>query len=219
MNQFFLTNFNLTEIKNGIKITNLNNNTNLYNEALNNDSVRNMNIIENKTSWKKCVSDKLVRRMMRYREDRIDNLRLNKEDILNEVRYEEMIVEMNDQESQILSDYFDRVKYLIDNNSFTTGEYELEFHKNSLISICPICSYPVILTTKKILCLNLCFEFIVHNNFINENFSLDNFVDILGRTYREHQNCFRYGKYNFQLLIFDDNFNIVCEKCFYEYLS
>ena len=56
------------------------------------NSVRKMDITEkNKINWKKSVSDRLMRRIVRQRTDRVDSIRLNKEEIVNEIMYEEMI--------------------------------------------------------------------------------------------------------------------------------
>ena len=177
---------------------------------------RDMNIMENKSDWKKFISDRLVRRMMKQRGDRMDSIRLNKEEIINELRYEEILSDHMDDECMILSEYFDKLLVLFENDRLNPGEYLIETHKNSNVSVCPACSYPVILTATKIICLNLCYEYNLPQNLIDEEFTLDNFLDLYSKTRQAHWNCIDIYNEGVQLLVFDDDVHLVCGKCFRE---
>ena len=168
------------------------------------------------SDWKKVVSDRLVSRIMKYREQRVDFIRVNKDEILKDIQYDQVMDYYGDEDNLMMSEYFDKILQLFENQVISPGEYEIELGCNSNISTCPLCYYPVILTSRKILCSNLCFQYDIPNNIINADFSLDNFVDLLGRACNEHKACINTSNATMELLIFEDDANIVCSKCLNE---
>lgn len=177
---------------------------------------RNIFDSSDKINWKKTVADKLVQRITRHRERRMDDIRMNKPEIISEVHYEEMLTDNIDEENLLMSDFYNRLFRIWENANGPNEEYEIELNSES-VSICPICSYPVVYLMKKIICLNLCFEYVLPSGSINSNFTLDNFVDIYRRTYRDHELCMRESKYKLGLLFLNDDaecdVSIYCEKC------
>lgn len=222
---------NFTNCNNNIYNTNTKSNPNAFstpnpNTTYSKDNNSNNKIRDIKTNqftdWKKVMSDKLVKRIMRYREDRIDSIRDRKEEILNDLKddlnmdfnnvndYPDCNMNMiNSDEDMILNICFDRVLSLFENNVISTGEYEMEMYNNENVSFCPICSYPVIYTNVKVLCLNLCFEYNIPQGIINGGFTLENFVDSFSQVYKDHKNC----SSQIELLIFEDEVNFICVKC------
>lgn len=180
----------------------------MFNESSENKT-KMRDIMENKNkNWQKIVSDRLVKRIMKYREDRIDNIRLNKEEIINEFRIDSMIDDYN--EDILLSEYFDKILSLFENKTISDGEYELELGNNSNISFCPLCFYPVISTNKKVICLQLCFEFSIPKEAFSFDFTLENLMDLFHRTLKEHMVCHS----PISVINVENEVNLVCEKCF-----
>jgi hypothetical protein len=172
-------------------------------------------IMDTQRDWKKVMSDKLMRRMIDQRKWRLDSIRNSKDEILRELRFEEMLSEHFDEDS-LLSELFDKLVSLFENEM--VDAYQLEVYNNKNISVCPKCSYPVILTEKRILCLNLCFEYNIPNGLINDGFTLDNFVDLVSKVYSSHANCLLRDPP--QLLEFEDDVHLVCGKCLaYNYIN
>lgn len=207
MNSFNYNTFPFQSQNGHINKTSTPPNNQLYDQSV----VRDMNICDNKTDWKKVVSDRLVRRMMKYREERIDRVRLNKNEIINEVMNDEMLEEGFDEEGMLLSVYFDRVLSLFEESE---EEYQMEVSQDSNVSVCPMCYYPVIKTSKKILCLNLCYEYEIPPFMFHSGFTLDNFIDILGRTYQDHRQCLIKSGERLEIIMFEDDAHIICGKCF-----
>jgi hypothetical protein len=173
--------------------------------------------VSSANDWKKMVSDKLVKRISKHREDRMDSVRLHKGRILEEIVYENAINDHCEEDNLILSDYFDKILSLFEQDKISTCEYEYELCRDSNISVCPFCSYPAILNKNKVLCLNLCFEYNLNQGYIHDNFNFDNFIDLLASTYKEHRHCFSYDN-RFDILYFEESLQIVCLKCFSECL-
>jgi hypothetical protein len=177
---------------------------------------RNTDLTSNKISnWKKVFTDKVVRRINDRRESRLDSIVFSKQEILEEIKHENLINGYCEEDNLILADYFDKILALFESDKVNSREYELEVCLNSNISVCPFCSYPVILSSNKVICMNLCFEYYVNPIIFNENFSLDNFVDLLTETYKNHKNClnsFQYAK--FELLYFENEVSFICGSCF-----
>lgn len=118
----------------------------------------------------------------------------------------------------ILSEYFDKILELFEKGAFNSAEYEMVFCDSS-ISFCPQCCYPVIVTSKKVLCMDLCFEFLIPDNLFNNNFTLDNFIDILYNTYTKHINCVKGQINEISLFLFEGKLCFECNKCFSEYIK
>jgi hypothetical protein len=194
---YFIPNTNLFQVK-GNHI--------MYN--VNNMQSPRQGIMDTQRDWKKLMSDKLMRRMMDQRKWRLDSIRNSKDEILREIRFEEMLTEHFDEDA-ILSELFDKLVSLFENEM--VDAYQMQVYNNKNISVCPRCSYPVILTEKRILCLNLCFEYCIPQNLINDGFTLDNFVDLVSKVYSSHPNCLFNDSP--QLLIFEDDVHLVCGKC------
>jgi hypothetical protein len=193
-----------------------NNSDNKINQCRN----RNTDLTANPFSnWKKVFADKVVRRFNDRRESRIDSIIFSKQEILEEIKHENLINGYCLEDNLILEEYFDKLLFLFESDKVNSREYELEVCLNSNISVCPFCSYPVVLIANKVICMNLCFEYIVNPIIFNENFSLDNFVDLLADTYRNHKNCinsFLFTK--FELLFFENEVSFICGRCFKESL-
>jgi hypothetical protein len=182
-------------------------------EINNTGTTRNVDIMSNnKTDWKKSISDKLIRRIVRHRENRIDSIRMNKEEILNEIRYEEMLSDHMDDELLQLSEYFDKFVNLFESE----GEYQLETMGKWNISVCPKCFYPMVFAAGRATCLNLCFQYSLPDDLINEYFTLDNFMDMIITTLKLHSKCLEVNNDVPEVLIFDDDLTVVCPKCFKE---
>jgi hypothetical protein len=201
----FFPNSNLFHL-NKSKDNNNNSNKN-YNDIPLLDNPR-VGIMDTQRDWKKVMSDKLMRRMIDQRKWRLDSIRNSKDEILRELRFEEMLSEHFDEDA-ILSELFDKLVSLFENEM--VDAYQLEVYNNKNISVCPKCSYPVILTEKRILCLNLCFEYNIPNGLINDGFTLDNFVDLVSKVYSSHPNCLLRDSP--QLLEFEDDVHLVCGRC------
>jgi hypothetical protein len=122
---------------------------------------------------------------------------------------------VSSEEDLLLSEYFDRWQDLCENEDINSDEYEYELFKDRNISICPKCYFPVMHTKSRILCLNTCFEFITPENFINDNFTVDNFVDLYTRILRYHGEC----RSPVQVLVFEDDVSLACSKCLNEDLN
>ena len=182
-----------------------------------NNQIRNVDLTLNKISdWKKVVADRVVRRINERRENRFDSILSSKKEILDEIKHENLITGYCEADNLELSDYFDKILTLFESDKIISREYELEVCLNSNISVCPICSYPVILASNKVICMNLCFEYFVNSNIFNQNFTLDNFVDLYAETYRNHRHCLNFV--NFEMLYFESEVSLICGKCFKESL-
>ena len=170
---------------------NLNLFSNFYNSTTDNlvNTIRNTDISINKIScWKKVFADKVAKRIQERRESRFESILYSKNEIIEDMKYDNIINCYCEQDNLVLSEYFDKILALFESDKINSREYELEVCMNSNISVCPICSYPVILTSNKVICMNLCIEYFVNSNIFNENFSLDNFIDLLAETYKNHKN-------------------------------
>lgn len=194
-----LNNMNIFQIKKSENMTD-----NLSNQFI----PPRIGIMDTQKDWKKIMSDKLMRRMIQQRRWRVDSIRNNKDEILKELRYEEILNEQFD-EDYLLSELFDKLVDLFEKED--VDSYQMEIYNNPHISVCPKCSYPVILTNKRILCLNLCFEYLISSGFINDSFTLDNFVDLISKVYSSHSGCLNQDQP--QLLIFEDDIQVVCGSC------
>ena len=180
-----------------------------------NHQVRNTDLTSNKISdWKKIVADRVVRRINERRENRFDSILSSKKEILEEIKHENLINGYCHADNLELSDYFDKILTMFESDKIISREYELEVCLNSNISVCPICSYPVILASNKVICMNLCFEYFINSNFFNQNFTLDNFVDLYAEIYRNHKHCINFAK--FEMLFFENEVSLICGKCFKE---
>ena len=99
---------------------------------------------------------------------------------------------------------------LLYNNEDTKINFEIENLNNNHISSCPICSYPVLSIGGIVTCVSGCFEYKIPNEYFNENYSLDNFMDELMGIRKEHLMC----ESQFEVLLFQDRIMIYCVKCF-----
>ncbi len=204
---------------------NFNNKTSPYNDndiEMTNSNIRNMNMQSNqveKTNWKKAVSDKLVRRIMSNRENRINYIRFNNPEISNELWYDEMISDNTcDQENAIFSYYYNQLEQ-INKSNLNIGNIDIEsvIGYDPNISICPICNDPVISSSHKIICLNLCFEFNIRPGILSDEFTIDNFIDMYKSAIKNHQKCMKAGSgsmnSHLQLIELDDGVNFLCVNC------
>lgn len=199
---------NLNIFSNYENITNINNN----------NLIRNTDLSFNKiSSWKKVFADKVAKRINERRESRFESILYSKKEIIEEIKHDNIINGYCDEDNLILSDYFDKILTLFESDKIKSSEYELEVCLNSNISACPVCSYPVVYTSNKVICMNLCFEYIVNSNVFRENFSLDNFIDLLAETYKHHKYCLNSIHFHkFELLLFENEVSFMCGKCFKE---
>jgi hypothetical protein len=173
--------------------------------------VRNMDIMDRgKVEWKKNVSERLIRRMMKQREDRMNSIRLKKEEIINELLYDQHLDLHLDEKTYFLLEIYDKYESLLEN----LEEYHLETFDKWHISTCLNCSYPVVLCGNMATCVNLCFQHYLPENLISRDYSMDNFVEELFRVWRKHDKCFIRNNSAPEVLIFEDNVEIVCGYCF-----
>lgn len=180
----------------------------------------NMGEIQNRQikshDWKKSMSDKLMRRIGKQRQLRMDNIRMNKEEII-----QAMLVEENEEnfetppiEVDMLSDLFEKFMNLFENKIISDNDFTYELEVNSNLSICPLCYDIVISTPNKVVCLSLCFQFNIPENLLGEYFTLDNFIDLFNQTLKSHKNCFvEPNCRDISLLIFENDINFICVKC------
>ncbi len=180
------------------------------------NETRNMDIIDkSKVDWKKNVSERLIRRMMRQREDRMDSIRLKKDEIIDEIMKDEKLDLHMDDRTYYINEIYDRYSSLLDN----LGELE-EFHLETFdkfhISICLNCNFPVVLCGNMATCVNLCFQHYLPENLIGRDYTMDNFVEELFSVWRKHDKCFIKNNNSPEVLIFEDNLEIVCGICFRE---
>ncbi len=187
-----------------------------YNQPLKinkNGEVQNRN---KSLEWKKSMSDKLIRRMAKQRLERMDNIRMNKEEIINAMVVEELEENFDSPplEVDMLSDLFEKFMNLFENKITSDELFTYEHAMNSNLSICPFCFDIVISTPTRVVCLSLCFQFNIPHNLLGEHFTLDNFMDLFHQTVKAHMNCFiKPDCRDFSLLIFDNDINFACVKC------
>jgi hypothetical protein len=140
--------------------------------------------------YKKMISDKLVKRIIEYRENRIDSLRNRKEEIMNSVKkdiYQEYNVDCS--EELLVSEYFDYILNLFENDDMD-NRYKLDtltYFEN--ITICPHCHNAVFYYENKVCCINQCLGYKLLESTISLDFTLDNFMDIYKGCYNEHLMC------------------------------
>lgn len=181
----------------------------LEHKPLDNVPQRERDLFKHK-DWNQIVSDKLIKKISKYREERMSLIRDSKEEIINQIRHEDFMDNYCKEDSILLSEYFDKILVLFESNLI--GQYELEIATDRNISTCPFCFYPAIFASNKICCLNLCFDYSLSNRMINVNFSVDNFIDLLNKTYQTHKTCIK-SPHDIKVLQFEDDLNIVCGPC------
>lgn len=166
----------------------------------------------NTKDWKKLMSNRLVDRIMKYREQRIDDIREKKFEILKGLKQEDDL-DFCMEEDGLMSEFFDRILMLFEDRMIgdsSSLEYTAEVGNNTNISFCCHCGYPVVLVGNRVACMNFCFELNIDPHTFNENFTLDNLMDIYSHTYRSHKQC---GS-SLNLLVFENDISFVCSKCF-----
>ena len=167
-------------------------------------------------NWKKSVSDKLLNRVLKCREERLDNLREKKLEILSSLKTEYSDIEYD----VFLSDYFDYILTIIEKSQdelYTNGVSDIEILLHSEnINLCPICHFPVFCINDEVYCFYKCFYYKLRPGVLNENFTIENLLDNFIRVYKKHIGC----KSNLELLdIYLDELDFVCSKCFYNILN
>lgn len=166
------------------------------------------------SNWKANMSERLVNRIMRYREQRIDEVRSKKFEILQDLQQEknDEKIDVGMEDYSGMSDLFDAIINIFESqeiNSKPSPEYYGKIDINPDISFCPHCFYPVMLVGNHILCLNSCFQFSISPDTFDENFTLNNFMDIYNHTYKAHKYC----NSQLNLVVFVDDLSFVCDKC------
>lgn len=150
-------------------------------------------------SWKKIITDKLMNKINTMRRERMNNIYLSKSKFITEMKNENIIID--ESESITLAEYFDKVLSIMSTSTYIDDHYTT--------SRCPICSEIVIATDNRVICINQCFEFMIPTKYFNENFTLDNLMDLLLDTKRKHFYC----NSNILALTLEDNVYLACEKC------
>src|SRR5690242_19473796 len=66
-------------------------------------------LTDSNNDWKKVVGDRLIKRIMKYKDQRYDLIRESKDEILKEIQYENFMHCYGDEENLLLSEYFDKI--------------------------------------------------------------------------------------------------------------
>lgn len=159
-----------------------------------------------KKDWKKAMSDKLIRRINKYREQRIDDLRNKKLDVFKELS--ESLEEYNSEiaeHTELLQIYYEKLISIF--NLEDKEKFVEEIGDAENISYCFYCSYPVVQINNKILCLKLCFDFTISDNI--KNFNFVNFLDVYRNYYYIHKDCNGI----IDILEFDNDIIFRCKQC------
>lgn len=157
--------------------------------------------------WKRTMSDKLIKRINKFRERRIDDFRNKKIEIFNELN--ESLEEYNQEiaeHTELLHIYYEKLISIFDLEN--KDKFNLEIGDAENISYCPYCSYPVVQIYNKVLCLNLCFDFTISDKI--ENFNFTNFLDVYRNYYNIHKDC--YGIIDISEI--DNDIFLRCKQCY-----
>jgi hypothetical protein len=165
--------------------------------------------------YKKIISDKLVKRIIQYRENRIDSLRNRKEEIVDSVRQDlhSQDINIDCTEELLMSEYFDYILHLFESDELD-NRYNLDtltYFEN--ISICPHCHSAVFAYDNSVVCINKCLKFNLQEGSISDEFTLDNFLDLYKSWYNNHQYC--GGKVELFQIDALETILFVCSKCNY----
>ncbi len=160
-------------------------------------------------NWRKSVSDRLVERIAKHREERIDNIRERKLEILNSLKEDFGEIENN----VYLSDYFDYILSNIESSVYDTSNYKQieDFLNFQNINLCPICHNPVFCYNDQIYCFFRCFYYKLEKGTINEDFTLQNFLDVFRRAFEAHFKC----ESVLEVLNFGTHVDFMCDRCFH----
>lgn len=90
--------------------------------------------------------------------------------------------------------------------------YNLESLNNNHLSLCPICSFPLIAFNNVVVCVRGCIKLDIKTNKFNENYTLENFVDDYKSILRTHPYC--GGNVTFLDFEDENRLEIYCSKCF-----
>ena len=86
-----------------------------------------------------------------------------------------------------LDDFLDKIFNIFQEDVF---DYDALYRDNNekyyLYALCPICNYPTIAKNDKIICSNGCYMFDFETQFINKNYTLEQFLEHYNNYYLNH---------------------------------
>jgi hypothetical protein len=166
--------------------------------------------------YKKLLSDRLVQKMMTFREERLESLRNKKNEIIDSLKLEMMGDDLDFLAKEAeMSNYFDYILSLFENYENEDCLYNINtLTYNNKISICPVCHNAVFYYNNRVSCINGCIRFDLPEGAINSYFTLENFIDLYRGSLNQHSaHCLEkiYPVY-MDLL---GQFMFVCPNCNY----
>jgi hypothetical protein len=163
--------------------------------------------------YKKMISDKLVKRIIQSRENRIDSIRNRKEEIVESVKkdlHDECDINIDYSQELLMSEYFDYILNLFENDDLD-NRYNLDtltYFEN--ITICPHCHSAIFYYENNIVCVNQCLGYKLLEGTIGDEFTLDNFIDLYKGCVNSHLMC---GVKPEMIQIDRNNLFFICTRC------
>ena len=156
------------------------------------------------------LCEKLQNKFAKIRSERMNSIFKKRiSQLSNENSENSMEQDTMDNDEIIVDNYLKKISQEFSDENLKY-EYELKALTDNHISFCPICFYPVLSIANIVTCVNNCFEFHISKEYVNNNYTLDNFMDEFMNIRKEHMNCNSEINY----FLFQDKIMLYCVKCF-----